>query len=57
MLEVLADGAFAAFVNVASGALVLPTLASGQLRASMAQTMLALGHSVSGYSGTLRTLA
>lgn len=51
VLQVLADGAFAAFVNVAAGATVMPCLASTKLRQSLAATLRALGHSVSGYSG------
>ncbi len=51
VLQVLADGAFAAFVNVAAGAAVMPCLASTKLRRSLAATLRALGHSVSGYSG------
>jgi hypothetical protein len=51
VLEVIADGALAAFANIVAGAFVLPDLAAARLRASLADTMQALGHSVTGYAG------
>ena len=53
LLEVIADGALAAAANIAAGAVVLPDLASARLRASLADALQALGHSVSGYAGLL----
>ena len=51
LLEVIADGALAALANILSGALVAPDLASARLRASLADALQAMGHSVSGYAG------
>ena len=51
MLEVIADGALAALANILAGAVVAPDLASARLRASLADALQALGHSVSGYAG------
>jgi hypothetical protein len=53
MLEVIADGALAAAANILAGALVAPDLASARLRASLADALQALGHSVSSYAGVL----
>lgn len=47
----MADGALAAFATIAAGAVVLPDLASTRLRRSLADTLEALGHCVSGYAG------
>lgn len=55
ILEVLADGALASLANVLVGAFVFPDLASSRLRHGLADTLQALGHSVSGYAGASGT--
>ncbi len=47
-MQLLAVAAVSATVNILAGALVLPQLASNELSAALARTLLALGHSGAG---------
>ncbi len=48
IVQLLAVAAGSSIVNIAAGALVLPQLASMDLSGALAETLLALGHSVTG---------
>lgn len=57
IVQLLAVAAGSSIVNIAAGALVLQQLASMDLSGALVETLLALGHSVTGQASACKTAA